>query len=120
MERSYIKQRDMIMPEDKHWGFTTKEPATDEALTVMNSLVPRFAKLFIQKNRKYAAVRGNDLGSKGFIPDINRKMGILRDRIWDGNPVVGESNAEVIQDLIGHLFLLWVQLEVEYDDPEEM
>ena len=85
---------------------------TDEAHVIAGKLMPVFLELFLEKNRKYASVQdGHDLGAEGIIPDVNRKMGILIDRLWHGNPTVGEDSKEVILDMIGHLFLMLYKLE---------
>lgn len=82
---------------------------TDQAEVICEDLVPAWRALFLQKNAKYRAV-GNNLGARGVFPDINRKVGILKDRVWDGNETEGESTEEVINDLIGHLFLMQYML----------
>lgn len=89
-----------------------EDVATAEAQAIVSHYVPEWLKKFLQKNRKYKAV-GNSLGAKGIFPDINRKVGILKSRLWDGEPVVGEPTDEVIQDLIGHLFLMLAYLGME-------
>lgn len=78
---------------------------TDQAMDIVSRLAPEFLDLFLRKNRKYRKV-GNDLGERGVFPDINRKVGIIRDRIWDDGEEEGEPTREVIMDLIGHLFLM--------------
>lgn len=84
----------------------TLEPATDDASWIICEL-PKIIRIFLEKNRKYAEVeRGYNLGDKGIIPDINRKVGILVARLWHGADEVGESTDEVIDDLIGHLLLM--------------
>lgn len=79
---------------------------TEDAREVLGAL-PDLMRLFLEKNRKYAEVeRGYDLGDKGIIPDLNRKLGILVARIWHGAAEVGEPTDEVIDDMIGHLMLM--------------
>lgn len=79
---------------------------TDDARYITEQL-PWILKLFLEKNIKYAKVeQGYDLGAAGIIPDLNRKLGILVARIWDGAPEVGEPTDEVIMDMIGHLLLM--------------
>lgn len=85
----------------------TMEAHTPEAEVIINVLVEEFLKLFLNKNLKYQAVqKGYDLGDKGIIPDLNRKLGILVDRLWNDSMEVGEDTDEVISDMIGHLFLM--------------
>ena len=83
------------------------EFATAMARRICTVWVPEWMKTFIAKNRKYRKV-DNHLGARGVFPDVNRKVGILEARVWDGDePSDGaESTVEVIDDLIGHLFLM--------------
>jgi hypothetical protein len=78
---------------------------TDQARMICDDILPEVLEGFLLKNRKYRSV-DNSLGARGVFPDVHRKVGILKDRIWDGSDVYGESTAEVIDDLIGHLFLM--------------
>lgn len=82
-------------------------PAVTEDAKYILKIMPDILTQFLEKNAKYATVEdGYDLGDQGIIPDLNRKLGILVDRIWHGRREVGESTDEVIGDLIGHLFLM--------------
>ena len=85
---------------------------TEQARDICERLLPEWKDLFLQKNRKYRKVT-NDLGPRGVFPDINRKHGIIRDRIWDGSESVGESTREVILDQIGHLFLMLHMIDTD-------
>ena len=86
--------------------------ATQQARYIMDVLVEQWATKFLEKNRKYREV-DNSLGAKGVFPDVWRKVGILKSRMWLGHGVVGEATREVIQDLIGHLFLMLHMLDHE-------
>lgn len=82
------------------------EAVTDDARYVL-TILPDLITTFLEKNQKYAEVeKGYDLGDKGIVPDLNRKLGIIKARLWDGAPVVGEDTDEVIGDMIGHLLLM--------------
>lgn len=87
-------------------GYTV--PAVTEDARYILKIMPDILTQFLEKNAKYRSVEdGYDLGDQGIIPDLNRKLGILVDRIWHGNREhIGESTDEVIGDLIGHLFLM--------------
>jgi hypothetical protein len=78
---------------------------TDTARAIINVHIPDILRMFLAKNRKYRRV-GNSLGARGVFPDVHRKVGILKDRIWDQSDVYGEPTVEVIDDLIGHLLLM--------------
>lgn len=84
----------------------TVKPTTSEGIRIIGRWLPATMERFLRNNTKYARAQKTDLGAKGILPDINRKTSVLIDRIWFGAPVVGEDTVEVIDDLIGHLFLL--------------
>lgn len=85
----------------------TIELQTDEAKIIMAKILPGLLMNFLDKNVKYAEVqKGYDLGDKGIIPDLNRKLGIIKARLWDGAPEVGESTDEVLEDMVGHILLM--------------
>lgn len=87
----------------------TVKPTTGEAIRIIGQWLPETMERFLQKNTNYnRAQTGHDLGAKGIIPDINRKSAVLVSRIWHGDQVqtLSEDTVEVIDDLIGHLFLL--------------
>lgn len=87
------------------------EATTDEARLILTELLPEFLALFLKKNAKYREVQGGYvLGPKGVFPDINRKVGILKARIWDGDGEIDEDTEGVLSDCIGHLFLMWALL----------
>ena len=94
---------------------------TKEAEAIFEHHLADWARLFLMKNLNYRAVR--HLGSRGVFPDINRKIGVLEDRVWNGNMhPLGESTQEVIYDAIGHLFMMAAFLaeeeEVKDNDDE--
>jgi hypothetical protein len=66
-----------------------------------------FIQLFDQKNREYGSENAFVLGSAGQFADIWRKIGKLKTALWDKKPeqLTSEGTEEIIQDLIGHLFL---------------
>lgn len=79
---------------------------TSQAIDIVSRLFPEFLSKFLDSNEKYKLV-GNELGHKGVFPDINRKVGVLKARVWDDEPDTGrEPTREIIIDLIGHLFLM--------------
>lgn len=78
---------------------------TKESEAIFEHHLAEWARLFLMKNINYRAVR--HLGSRGVFPDINRKVGVLEDRVWNGNMhPLGEPTKEVIYDAIGHLFMM--------------
>ena len=95
-----------------------EEIATSQAYDIVSRITPQFFDLFLEKNRKYRKV-GNALGSRGVFPDIHRKVGILKDRIWDAQESPGEPTREVAMDLIGHLFLMIYLMDLEEKEQNE-
>ena len=92
---------------------------TKEAEAIFERHLAEWARLFLMKNLNYRAVR--HLGSQGVFPDINRKVGVLEDRVWNGNheTLIGESTQGVIYDLIGHLFMMAAFLAEEDKDNDD-
>jgi hypothetical protein len=89
-----------------------------QAQQILNKYLPEWQDLFVRKNAKYKRVVGTNLGPRGVFPDINRKTAILRLAVWDSEPLPqgSEDVREVINDLIGHLFLLRWELDNEQAD----
>lgn len=85
---------------------------TAQAADIFRRLLPEWADLFLRKNEQYKNV-DNKLGAAGVFPDVYRKVGALRGRVWDNEPTPdgAEETREVILDLIGHLFLMLHMLE---------
>lgn len=71
-----------------------------------------FVARFLDKGDDYDNTWSH-LGSKGQFADINRKFWKLKRAVWDEKELTGEPLIEVIQDLLGHLFLLLETLEME-------
>jgi len=91
---------------------------TKEAEAIFEHHLAEWARLFLMKNINYRAVR--HLGSRGVFPEINRKVGVLEDRVWNGNQTLfGEPTTEVIYDAIGHLFMMAAFLEEEDKGKED-
>lgn len=94
----------------------TEKPTTHEAIRIIGQWLPECMERFLRNNTKYARAQVTDLGDKGIMPDINRKTSVLMDRIWFGAEEVGEPTVEVIDDLIGHLFLLRDKISNKEED----
>lgn len=71
--------------------------------------------LFAFKNAGYGDM-ADDLGSRAQFVDINRKVKKLRRALWLQQPLTGETEEEIVQDLIGHCFLMLVQLRREAEE----
>lgn len=76
------------------------EPLSLQAQRVLQ-IIAQATDLFIRKNAGYGDT-GYVLGARGQYADMNRKMGKLKHTLWDGNDPVGESNEEMLMDLMGH------------------
>lgn len=60
--------------------------------------------LFIIKSRDYGAT-ADGLGARGQFADIWRKVGKLRNLVWEGKQAKFEKPYEIVQDLLGHCIL---------------
>lgn len=79
---------------------------TPMADRLVDHVLQEWLTLFLTKNYKYRLVR-HELGPKGVFPDIWRKVGVLKARVWEGDLAGSEEpTVEIIDDIIGHLFLM--------------
>jgi hypothetical protein len=81
---------------------------TEDAKYILSCL-PELLIHFLHKNAKYARAQTHDLGAKGVIPDINRKVSALITYFWDNDgdgELPGDTPEGLIDDTIGHLLLL--------------
>lgn len=76
-----------------------------ELLAIAQKHMPDWLALFAKKNADYGGGSAFELGERGQYSDIHRKMIKLKRSMWDGEELGFEGQAEVISDLIGHLFL---------------
>lgn len=109
-----------IEPEDERMvmSFDLDALPTDQARDIVSRLIPEWLNGFLDANARYRKV-GNELGYKGILPDVNRKMGVLKARVWDGDKDSGrEPTRGIVLDLIGHLFLMLHMMDEE--DSEEL
>jgi hypothetical protein len=90
-------------------NWDNSEFATSMARRIVTDQLPAIISQFVAKNRKYRKVKDH-LGARGVFPDVNRKVGIIEARVWDGDGEPdegeGEGTIEVIDDLIGHLLIM--------------
>jgi hypothetical protein len=77
---------------------------------INNVLLPEWHKQFEDKNADYGDDSGK-LGVKGGFTDLWRKVNKLKRAIWDGQELHGEQAREIAMDMIGHAFLLLVDLD---------
>ena len=80
---------------------------------IVEHYIPEWLGLFIESSHDYGVESYNSLGSKGQFVDINRKVMKLKRAVWEGEPLKREEVREVINDLVGHLFLLRLVLDEE-------
>jgi hypothetical protein len=68
---------------------------------------PKWLELFQRKSREYGEATHEGLGPRGQFSDIYRKVVKLKKFMWDEPEAVPEFEdiEEIIDDLIGHLFL---------------
>lgn len=83
--------------------------------SIREDLAPSVMARFMDKAQDYRDAFAY-LGARGQFSDMNRKFQKLKHAIWDGRPLVGEQPAEIIEDMIGHCYLLLYILEQEKHD----
>jgi|SRR5262245_4665688 len=94
------------------WVASDLGSLSPEGRYVFEKLMPEWSVYFTGKNMGYAS-DGNDLGSKGIVPDIDRKAKKIKRAVWDGEILTGEQPREILFDLIGHCFLMAAELDKE-------
>jgi hypothetical protein len=73
-------------------------------------LLPEWFDEFRIKNADYGDDSGK-LGVMGGFTDLWRKIHKLKRSVWDGQELHGEQTREIVMDMIGHAFLLVVDLD---------
>lgn len=78
-------------------------------------LLGEFARHAKEKAADYDGSDGEEnhrvLGVRGQFADIWRKIGKLKNALWDGRTLKGEQPREILMDLIGHAFLTIAMLD---------
>lgn len=92
-------------------GVPIVEANTDDARYIL-SIVPDILVKFLEKNTQYKDAQAMDLGAKGIVPDLNRKVAAIKGRVWDAVEG-GDSVEELLGDVIGHALLMLAQLRTE-------
>lgn len=87
----------------------------EQAMRIVKDVLPKALALYLNKSKDYGGNVGDlaKLGPKSMFVDIWRKVGKLKRSLWDGAPLVGEQNEEIIQDLIGHCLIILDDLQGE-------
>jgi hypothetical protein len=95
--------------------FAIEGMTVEEAYRHINEeLIPEVLDKFVAKQADYSGGEGFlFLGSKGQFSDMNRKFWKLYRGIWEDTPLRDESLEEVVEDFIGHSFLLLFCLRKE-------
>ncbi len=83
---------------------------TSDLTYIQDVLLPEWLKQFETKNADYGDDSGK-LGVKGGFTDLWRKVLKLKRALWDGQTLHGEQAREITMDMIGHAFLLLVDLD---------
>jgi hypothetical protein len=74
----------------------------DEALRIIQYVLPNVLNLWLQKTSDYGDDHALDLGPKAEFVRIWNKIHKLKRGLWDGKPLAGESVGDILCDLIGH------------------
>lgn len=91
---------------------TTPQFSKSAYLSIEKEIAPTVMRKFLEKARDYRDAYAF-LGSKGQFSDINRKFQKLKSSVWDGHKLEGEQPAELVEDIIGHCYLLLWLLDYE-------
>lgn len=111
----------MHVAKTKLGSCTIRRDAGDstELVKIATDLLPQWLELFARKNKDYGSGASFELGTKGQYSDIHRKMIKLKRALWDDQELEFEGVKEVINDLIGHLFLTMYMLETKEDSERD-
>lgn len=82
-----------------------QEPMSEQAERCVH-IAENAINYFVEKNEGYGNTAYN-LGAAGQYADMNRKFGKLKRTLWEGKTEVpgGETNEQMLMDLIGHCLL---------------
>lgn len=80
--------------------------ATESARTIMEVLVPAWAQRFLAKNADYGDQHRMGLGPAAEYVGVDRKMAKLEAALWHEQELNGEGVDEMLDDMIGQLFLI--------------
>jgi hypothetical protein len=109
--RKCTEELESLMPVINDAILPPQNYPSEEARVIFTEILPTWWESFLVKNTQYSKVQQDSLGCKGVFPDIHRKTGALRRLVWDEEEVgAGEDPRTIINDLIGHLFLMWFLL----------
>lgn len=89
-------------------GLEIEDRDGEQLRRIIWDYLPEVLQKFAHKHRMYGE-NTFPLGAAGQFPEIDRKVRLLRMRIWDkqgDGSIQYDTNSEVIGDLIGHLLLL--------------
>lgn len=84
---------------------------------IFEEIIPASIEFFRAKTKDY---EGGPafllLGARGQFSDINRKFWKLYQAIWEGQPLEGEQPEEIVNDFLGHCWLLLYCLKQEAEE----
>lgn len=93
--------------------------STEAYLIIERDIIPAALERFRSRQRDYSGGPAFlMLGAKGQFSDINRKFWKLYRAIWEGQQLDGEQPMEIVEDFVGHCFLLLFCLWAE--DPDNI
>lgn len=84
----------------------------DEMFWLADRVLRRAKDNMRRKTHDYGSTAWQTLGLKGTFADIHKKYWRLRHLIWEnGKPLVAESIADSMRDMLGYALLGMIQLE---------
>jgi hypothetical protein len=110
-----------IEPDGDGITFVMQSGDSPELCSIVTGHLPAWVELFARKNADYGSFgeSAGVLGIRGQYADIWRKMAKLKRSMWDGERLEFEGTEEVINDLIGHLFLTLYMMRVREQTDRE-
>lgn len=98
---------------------TTQQFNTDAYAHIEHDVAPRTLARFLSKGKDYQDAFAY-LGLKGQFSDINRKFQKLKNAVWDGRELTGEQPREIVEDMIGHCYLMLYLMDKEEEEQPQL
>jgi hypothetical protein len=85
-------------------------PDDEKIIEIINSILPKCLELYLAKVKDYGGVSGG-LGPRAPFVDMWRKMIKLKRCLWEGEDLKFEQPSEILQDFIGTVLNILVELD---------
>lgn len=81
------------------------DPLPEATQYMIETLLPELGKKLLIDGRHYGGSNHHILGTRGQFAEIWRKLGPLKNQMWDGKGSTREDTRTILMDLIGHCLL---------------